>query len=92
MEDIIRRVQAIRECGHVERAHSTPHHGSYSNAAHSWQLAVLIILLHPAPSARLIMAALFHDIPERLSRCVNTILQPASVIPEPRGNFWRRYV
>src|SRR5262249_50982169 len=29
--------------------------------------------------------AIVHDIPERLSRCVNTILQAASVMPEPRG-------
>jgi hypothetical protein len=27
-----------------------------------------------------------HDIPERLRRCVKTILQAASVMPEPRGS------
>jgi hypothetical protein len=29
-----------------------------------------------------------HDIPEHLSLCVNTILQAASVIPEPIGRPW----
>ncbi len=65
MEQIIRRLQAIRECGHVERAHNVLHHGSYNNAAHSWQLVVLILVLHPAPPARLILAAILHDVPER---------------------------
>jgi hypothetical protein len=29
-----------------------------------------------------------HDIPEHLSLCVNTILQAASVMPEPIGRPW----
>jgi hypothetical protein len=33
--------------------------------------------------------ALVHDIPERLRRCVKTILQAASVIPLPMGKRWR---
>ncbi len=34
--------------------------------------------------------SIVHDIPERLSRCVKTILQAASVMPDPRGNCWVR--
>jgi hypothetical protein len=33
--------------------------------------------------------SLVHDIPERFSRCVKTILQAASVIPLPMGKCWR---
>lgn len=59
------RLWALRETGHVERAHCVPHHGGYSLAAHQWQVVTLILLLHPRPSRELIIAAHFHDAPER---------------------------
>lgn len=58
-------VQEIREGGHTERAHTLPHHGSYSVAAHSWHVAMLVVCLHPDPSAALLKACLTHDVPER---------------------------
>jgi hypothetical protein len=30
-----------------------------------------------------------HDMPERLSRWVHTVLQAASVMPEPMGRRWQ---
>lgn len=58
-------IQILREAGHVERCHIVPHTGSYSVAAHSWHVAVLLYRLHPSPSPNLIRAALMHDVPER---------------------------
>ena len=62
---VIHRVRAIREGGDVERCHTTPHHGSYNVAEHSWGVATLLGILHPTPSTPLILAALWHDVSER---------------------------
>lgn len=59
------RFWALREVGHVERAHCTPHHGSYNLAQHCWQVETLLLLLHPNPSRELLIAAHWHDAPER---------------------------
>lgn len=59
------RLLLVRQGGAVERAHTTPHHGSYSVAAHSWGVAQIILALHPEPSLRLVRAALDHDVTER---------------------------
>lgn len=59
------RLKARREGGMVERAHTVPHHGSYSVAAHSYNVAQIIITFHGNPSVELICAALDHDVPER---------------------------
>ncbi len=64
-QSLCRRVQAIREGGHTERAHTIPHHGGYSVAAHTWNVVALILLLHPNPSLELVKAAMFHDVAER---------------------------
>lgn len=56
---------AIREGGNVERMHTTPHHGEYSNAKHQWNMAMLLFILHPEPSLTLVRAILEHDIAER---------------------------
>lgn len=61
----IRRVRALREASKVERAHTMPHHGTYSNGEHSWNVSILILNLHPNPSYRLLVASLLHDVPER---------------------------
>lgn len=61
----IHKVRAVREGGNVERAHTTPHHGSYSVAEHSWGVATLLSILHPNPSKELILAGLWHDVHER---------------------------
>ena len=56
---------AFREGGWTERMHTVPHHGTYQVGLHSWQVAMIIIALHPDPSAALIKACLAHDMPER---------------------------
>lgn len=61
----IHRVRAVREGGCTERTHTTPHHGSYSVAEHSWGVAILLAILHPDPSKELILAGLWHDVHER---------------------------
>lgn len=59
------RLKELREAGHVERVHTIPHHGSYTVGYHSWNVAVLLLGLHPDPSPRLIRSALLHDVAER---------------------------
>ncbi len=61
----IHRIRAIREGGKTERTHTTPHHGSYSVAEHSWGVATLLAVLHPDPSRHLILAGMWHDVHER---------------------------
>lgn len=65
MRGTISRVLRAREAGAVERCHNMPHHGSYSVAAHSWGVAVLLCELHPGPRPELLWAALYHDFAER---------------------------
>jgi hypothetical protein len=62
---VVERVLAVREGGHVERCHTTPKHGGYDVAQHSYGALSLLLLLHPRPSNTLIKAILWHDVPER---------------------------
>lgn len=59
------RVILLREAGNVMRCHTLPHHGEYSVGKHSWDMAMLILVLHPNPSIELLKAVLIHDIGER---------------------------
>jgi len=65
IEKTINKVRAIREGGNTERAHTIPHHGSYSIAEHGWGVATLLAVLHPDPSRHLILAGMWHDVHER---------------------------
>lgn len=53
-----------RSGGRVERCHGLYHNGSYSNAAHSWGVAMLMHALWPEDFPRLAYHCLAHDIPE----------------------------
>lgn len=59
------RLKARREGGAVERCHTVPHSGGYTNGHHSYNLAQIILTFHPDPSLNLIRASLDHDVPER---------------------------
>ena len=59
------KVLAIREASKIERSHIVPHHGSYSNGFHQYNVAAMLLVLHPEPSSRLIRACMFHDVAER---------------------------
>lgn len=50
--------------GKVERCHSIPHQGSYSNAAHQWGVSMLLWYLFPVDFPRLVAYTLTHDVPE----------------------------
>lgn len=58
------RIRACREAGMVERCHNVPHFGSYNDAAHTWNVCIIIRLLWP-DRMDLVDFALFHDVPER---------------------------
>lgn len=60
----LERLIAIRTGGGVERAHGIRHVGSYSNASHSWGVAVLMLLLWPEDFSRLAVYCVTHDVPE----------------------------
>lgn len=61
---LARRVINARAGGAVERCHGIRHHGSYSNAAHSWGVAMLMLQIWPADFPRLASYCLAHDVPE----------------------------
>jgi 5'-deoxynucleotidase YfbR-like HD superfamily hydrolase len=61
----VRSVQQRRESGAVERCHTTPHHGSYSVGLHCYNVAQILLCLHPRPSVTLLEEALCHDHLER---------------------------
>jgi 5'-deoxynucleotidase YfbR-like HD superfamily hydrolase len=46
--------------GKVRRWHTHPYL-TQTNADHSWGVATILALIHPAPSAELLMEALLHD-------------------------------
>lgn len=52
--------------GKVERCHNIPHLGSYTDASHSWGVAMLMWYLWPDDFARLAIYCLSHDVPEGL--------------------------
>lgn len=58
------RIIQSRLGGKVERCHSIPHQGSYSNAAHSWGVAMLMWYLFPVDFPRLGIYCITHDVPE----------------------------
>ncbi len=64
MKEIVRRVIQSRAGGAVERAHTLRHHGSYSNASHSWGVAMLMYYLWPEDFPRLAAHCLSHDVSE----------------------------
>jgi 5'-deoxynucleotidase YfbR-like HD superfamily hydrolase len=64
MLPLIDRVLEARRGGRVERCHTVAHHGSYTNAAHSWGVAMLMLQLWPEDFPRLAAICLSHDVPE----------------------------
>lgn len=64
MRDIITKWLGSRRGGRVERCHGVPHHGSYSNAAHQWGVAMLMWYIWPEHYHRLSIYCLTHDLPE----------------------------
>ena len=61
---LLTRIELARLGGGVERCHMVPHQGSYSNAAHSWGVALLMLQLFPEDFPRLAAYCITHDIPE----------------------------
>lgn len=62
----LEQILFARGGGAVERAHVVRHSGSYSVAAHSWGMAMLLLQLYPEEFKRLVGFALVHDVPECL--------------------------
>lgn len=63
-EKIVDNIIQSRAGGTVERCHGIPHHGSYSNASHSWGVAMLMHYLYPEDFPHLGAVCLAHDVPE----------------------------
>lgn len=59
------RVIQARECSVVERAHTLPHHGSYTNGQHSHDAVSLYLILCPDPKLEVVKAIHVHDYGER---------------------------
>jgi len=55
----------LRECSNVRRCHNLPHHGEYTVGKHSFDAAILLMVLHPDASTNLLKAVLVHDFGER---------------------------
>lgn len=70
-------VQVLREASHVERMHTIPHHGSYSVGQHSFDMAMMLLALHPKPSAELLQACLLGQLHERYTGNVPTRMKQA---------------
>lgn len=63
----VQRVKFAREAARVERVHSSPGLGSYSDGMHTFNMLTMLLILNPEASANLIKAVVQHDIPELLS-------------------------
>jgi hypothetical protein len=66
MYNLSNNIIESRAGGKVERCHGVVHIGSYSNAAHSWGVAMLMHYLWPEDFPRLALVCLAHDVPERV--------------------------
>ena len=77
--DNLTRVLALREAGAVQRCHTLPHHGEYSNAHHTANALVLLFELYPTePPMHLVTSLLYHDHAERW----------VGDLPSPALNRW----
>lgn len=65
MRDLVDFVTKLREGSAVERAHTLPHHGSYSVGKHSYDATMLLFALHPGPTMELVKSVMAHDLGER---------------------------
>jgi 5'-deoxynucleotidase YfbR-like protein len=64
-EKELQSINAMRSGGHVQRCHYFPHHGGYSVAEHSFQMALLLDCLHPNPTPAMFSYVLRHDLAEK---------------------------
>lgn len=62
--DAANHIIQSRSGGAVERCHGIRHLGSYSNARHSWGVALLMWYIWPKDFPRLAIHCLTHDVPE----------------------------
>jgi 5'-deoxynucleotidase YfbR-like HD superfamily hydrolase len=82
-EGLFERVRLAREGADVERCHTYPHSQRYSVGHHSLGIVTLLTLCwqkdHAGelPRSNLLIAAAFHDIPERI---VGDVPQPIKVL------------
>lgn len=58
-------IQRLREASRVERAHTMPHHGTYSVGQHSFDMLTLLVCLYPDCRREMMLAVMFHDLSER---------------------------
>lgn len=65
MFDTNTKVAMLRECSKVERCHTNPHHGSYTNGQHSFDMLTLAAELMPDVTRNVLLAIMYHDFPER---------------------------
>jgi len=57
--------KVLLEAGRVRRLHTVPLIQHYDVAQHSWNMATLLLTLHPNPTLNLLRAVLLHDAHER---------------------------
>lgn len=62
---MIRKVGLLRNGGNVKRWHTHPLIGEQTDAAHSWGVASLYLLLCPEPTMTLLKAMMWHDMAEQ---------------------------
>ena len=65
MNDMNTLVSRMREASVVERAHTIRHIGSYTNGQHSFDMMTLAWILMPVVTRNVMLAIMFHDLPER---------------------------
>ena len=63
--DIVTKVLCFREGGHTDRCHTLPHRTDGSVAKHSWNMAMMYLVICPQPSLDILARILAHDIHER---------------------------
>lgn len=65
---LVERLMFCYSAGQTRRWHTRDHMiRDETIAAHSWNVTMWIMLLHPEPGKNLIMAALVHDLPEHIT-------------------------
>lgn len=58
-------ITLLREAGRVERCAHMPHHGSYTNGQHAYDMQTLVLMLWPEVTRALMIAIVAHNVHER---------------------------
>jgi 5'-deoxynucleotidase YfbR-like HD superfamily hydrolase len=87
----VEQILLARGGGAVTRCHTLRHSMPYTNAEHSWGVAMLMYYLFPQEFKRLVIFALAHDVPECLVGDTPSTAKESSKVDTTEGAILREF-